>query len=140
MDENKKKIYDFIRGCKIGVISTVTEAGIPQGAVVQFAETEHLEIIFNTFTTYRKYDNLKKNPTVSFTIGWDHDITVQYEGVASELSGDELVRCKEIFKVKHRNAEKWDAYPETRYFIVKPTWVRFNDLNSDHKEVFVVKF
>jgi len=140
MDEQKRKIFDFLRGLKIGVISSVTEKGTPQGAVVEFAETDNLEIIFNTFATYRKYENLKNNPAVSFTIGWDHDITVQYEGTARELEGEELAKCKDIFAHKIRDAAKWDAFPETRFFIVKPTWIRFNDLSSDHKEVFVVKF
>lgn len=140
MDEQKKKIYDFIRGLKIGVISTVTPTGAPQGAVVEFAETEGLEIIFNTFATYRKYENILRDPRVSFTIGWDHDVTVQYEGVARELSGDELTACKAIFAHKIRDAAKWDKFPETRYFIVKPTWIRFNSLGGDHKEVFTVTF
>lgn len=140
MDEQKAKIIDFVKGIEIGVISTVTDKGQPQGAVVEFALTDDLEIVFNTFTTYRKYANLLSNPKISFTIGWDHDVTVQYEGVARELSGEDEKKYKEIFAHKIRNAAKWDAYPETRYFAVKPTWIRYNDLNKQTKEAFVLHF
>ena len=140
MDEQKAKIIEFAKGLSIGVISTVTEGGQPQGAVVEFAMTDDVEIVFNTFTTYRKYANLTANPKVSFTIGWEHDVTVQYEGLARELSGDEEKKYKEIFAKKIHNASKWDAYPETRYFAIKPTWIRYNDLNKQTKEAFVVKF
>lgn len=140
MDEQKAKIIELVSGLNVGVISTVTEDGQPQGAVVEFAMTDDLEIVFNTFTTYRKYENLRKNPKTSFTIGWEHDVTVQYEGLSRELSGDEEKKYKEIFAQKYRNASKWDAFPETRYFAVKPTWIRYNDLNKQTKEAFVLHF
>lgn len=140
MEEQKQKILDFVGGLNIGVVSTVTEKGTPQAAVVEFAMTGDMEVIFNTFTTYRKYANLLQNPHVAFTMGWDHDVTVQYEGLARELSGEEEKKYKEIFARKIHNASKWDAYPETRYFAVKPTWIRYNDLNKQTKEAFVLHF
>lgn len=140
MDEQKAKIIDLASGLEIGVISTVTDKGQPQGAVVEFAMTDDLEIVFNTFTTYRKYANLLSNSKVSFTIGWENDVTVQYEGIARELSGDEEKKYKEIFVKKIPNGLKWDAYPETRYFAIKPTWIRYNDLNKQTKEAFVLHF
>jgi len=140
MEDQKQKILDFVQALKLGVVSTVTEQGTPQAAVVEFAMTKDMEIVFNTFTTYRKYANLLKNPHVAFAIGWDHDVTVQYEGIARELSGDEEKKYKEIFAQKITNASKWDSFPETRYFAVKPTWIRYNDLNRQTKEAFVLHF
>lgn len=52
----------------------------------------------HTLSTYRKYKNLQDNPRVSFVIGWDDDISVQYEGIAVELKGEELKKYQNIHK------------------------------------------
>jgi len=137
--QQKQKILDFIRYHTIGVIATATKDGQPEAAVVQFAETPDLHLIFNTFKTYRKYSNLQQNPHIAFVIGWE-DVTVQYEGTARELSGAELETHKKTFLEKLPGAKKWDAYEETRYFVIEPTWIRYNDLRESQKEAFVVTF
>lgn len=76
--------------------------------MINFALTNNFEIIFNTFSTYRKYKNISQNNNVSLVIGWDEDSTVQYEGKAQEINGKELVEYKKIFKQHHLTAEKWD--------------------------------
>ncbi len=67
----KQLVLDFIRKQKLAVISTVGNKGIPESAVLEFGETEKLELVFDTFTTSRKYKNLQTNKNVSFVIGWD---------------------------------------------------------------------
>jgi len=53
---NKKQfILNFIKKHKIGVLSTVSQKNKPEAAVVEFGETNSLELIFDTFVTYRKY-------------------------------------------------------------------------------------
>ncbi len=88
--DKKQFVLDFIKKHTICVLSTVTPDNQPEAAVIEFAETKNFELIFDTFNTYRKYQNLKKNPSVAVVIGWDENITVQYEGWAEELSGAEL--------------------------------------------------
>ena len=113
----------------IGVMATVAPDGMPEAAVIEFAETEDLELIFDTFTTYRKYQNLKNNPRVAFVIGWDENITVQYEGVAEELTGENLDKYKQIYFTKNPDAQKWQKFQETTWFKIKPKWVRYRDGN-----------
>ncbi len=82
-ETDKKFIYDFIHQQKIAVLATVNKSVQPEAAVMEFGETESLEIIFNTLVEphYRKYKNLQKNQAVALVIGWEDNITVQYEGL-----------------------------------------------------------
>ncbi len=94
--DDKKLILDFIKKQKLAVISTITPKNTPQSAVLEFGETNNLEIIIDMFTSSRKYKNLQTNPNVSLVIGWDENITVQYEGVAQELIGDKAIEYKNV--------------------------------------------
>jgi nitroimidazol reductase NimA-like FMN-containing flavoprotein (pyridoxamine 5'-phosphate oxidase superfamily) len=140
--EDKKFIYDFIRRQKIAVLATVNQSRQPEAAVVEFGETEDLEIIFDTLTApgYRKYKNLQKNQAVAFVIGWEDNITVQYEGMAKELKGEDRDKYKQIFFQKNPEAEKWDSNPEIKYFLVLPKWVRYSDYDGKPYKVIELKF
>ena len=139
--EEKKIIYDFIHKCKIAVVSTIDENNTPESAVVEFAETEDLEIIFDTLhPSYRKYKNLKNNPAVSFVIGWDEGKTVQYEGLAQEILGAEKENAKLIYFKKNPEAEKWDKNPEIKYFKVTPNWARYSDYSQKPYKIIVLNF
>lgn len=140
--EDKKFIYDFIHKHKIAVLATVDKSGQPEAAVVEFGDTEDLEIIFDTLAepNYRKYNNLQKNPSVAFVIGWEDDITVQYEGQAREIKGQDIDKYKEIFFQKNPKAKKWDSSPEIKYFLVKPKWVRYSDYDGKPYKIVELKF
>lgn len=128
---NKKKfLYDFISKRKLGVIATVTSDGKPEAAVMEVAVTPSLELIFDTPNTSRKYTNLKQNPHVAFAFGWEEWDTVQYEGIAQELSGKEREKYRKIFLAKHPDAKKWDAFPDTTYFKVLPKWIRYTAMDQ----------
>lgn len=129
---NKKKfLYDFISKRKLGVIATVTSDGKPAAAVMEVAVTPELEFIFDTANTTRKYANLRANPHVAFAFGWEEWDTVQYEGIAQELSGKEREKYRKVFLEKHPDAKKWDTLPETTYFKVFPTWIRYTAMDQE---------
>lgn len=138
--ENKKLVLDFIKRHDIGVLATTTPEGVPEAAVIEFAETDEFELIFDTFTTYRKYLNMQKNPNVAFVIGWDENITVQYEGIAQELFKEELEKYKKIYFAKNPDAVKWQQFKEITYFKITPKWIRYRDGNTDPMNVFEIKF
>lgn len=137
--DKRKFILDFIRKHKIAVLSTVSPDNKPESAAVEFGETNELEIIFDTFTSYRKYKNLKKNPSVSVVIGWDDDITVQYEGQAQELKGNELEKYKKAYFAKNPKAKRWEELEGVRYFKVIPRWIRYSDLNQHPWKIIELK-
>ena len=76
----KSDLYSFIADCKLGVISTLSSSGKVESALVGIAVTEHLEIIFDTVKSSRKYSNLISNPACSLVAGWAGEQTVQYDG------------------------------------------------------------
>jgi pyridoxine/pyridoxamine 5'-phosphate oxidase len=129
---NEVFLYDFIRQHKLCVLATSgLEDHRPEAAVVGFAVTERLEIIFDTVRSSRKYRNLATQPRVAVVIGWKHETTVQYEGEAIELDGPEDDGYRETY---------YNVYPEGRervatwdglvHFVVRPKWIRYSNFNE----------
>lgn len=137
--EKKKIILDFISKQSLAVLST-SQNDQPQSAVLEFGETKDLELVFDTFTSSRKYENLLKNNKVAFVIGWDESITVQYEGIANELTSKESEAYKKVYWEKNPDAKKWEKREGITFFKVTPTWIRYSDLHTDPWTVFEIKF
>ncbi len=90
----KEFLYEFIKQNKFAVVSTISVNRMPQSACVGIAVTPDLKLLFDTTTDSRKYENLKHTSRVSFVIGWEKAITVQYEGMAIHVPKDSI---KEMF-------------------------------------------
>jgi general stress protein 26 len=122
-------IYEFISRHKYSVLSTVTAENFPESALVGFAVTRDLRIIFDTVTTSRKYQNLVNNPSIAFVIGWDHEEqTIQYEGTAkipTEMELDELLKI--YFEVFPDGIQRKETWKDIAYFYVEPKWIRYSD-------------
>jgi len=134
----KTDLYDFLAGCKLGVLGTIGTDNRPQSSLIGIPTSGELEIIFDTLKSTRKYRNLIARPACSLAIGWTGEQTVQYEGDATELTASELERCQEIY---------FDTWPECRshlswtgitYFLVRPRWIRFSDF--DQRPPFIREF
>lgn len=122
-------IQQFMAECPFTVISTLGKVG-PEAALVAFAETDDLELIFQTFVDSRKYENLQVNPNVAFVIGWDEDthITIQYEGKAEELFGDAASSYLEQFRRKPTPcSDEYLFHEKSRLFRVTPRWIGYSD-------------
>ncbi len=140
MRTDSEIISDFIKEHKIAVLSTVTHDFLPQSAVVGISETENLELIFGTANDSRKYQNLKNNPRVSLVIGWDQGKTVQYEGEAVELTGEERDEAINIHLSKTSSAAKYLSKPQEAIFKIVPKWIRYSDVSTDPWDVKELKF
>jgi uncharacterized pyridoxamine 5'-phosphate oxidase family protein len=123
-------LLHFLQQHRIGVLATVSESGAPESAVVGIAVSDHLEIIFDTLDVTRKCRNLRRNPHISFVIGWDNEITVQYEGVADEPGGAELDRLKLVYFGVYPDGSQRQSWPGLTYFRARPTWARYSDYNQ----------
>lgn len=123
-------LYSFISKHKFVVLSTVSEDNKPESAVVGIAVTKDLKIFFDTVCTSRKYQNLLKNPSVSFVIGWDNAQTVQYKGIARIPDESELGELLEIyFSIFPDGRERYETWNDIAYFIVEPKWIRYSDFS-----------
>ncbi len=74
---NVKEVHEFMIKEQLAVLSTVTDSGQPQAALMGMAVTPPLEIIFDTVKSSRKYPNLKKNPRVAWVVGCTTEVSVQ---------------------------------------------------------------
>ena len=127
-------LYDFISKKRYSVLSTVTTNNIPESALIGFAVTRDLKLIFDTVTTSRKYQNLVINPSIAFVIGWDDWQTLQYEGIAKIPTEDELVDMLEYyFKVFPDGKQRKENWKDIAYFYVEPKWIRYSDYNSSQR-------
>ena len=129
----KDELVSFLRKHRLGVLATVSPSGEPESAVVGIAVTERVEIIFDTVKTSRKWKNLQANPKISFVVGWDHEITVQYEGIADEPQGEELNRVQGAYFTVFPDGPQRLSWPGITYFRVRPTWARYSDFNAPGK-------
>ncbi|WP_326650734.1 pyridoxamine 5'-phosphate oxidase family protein [Streptomyces sp. NBC_01750] len=121
----------FLRRYKLAVQATVTPDGTPQAAVVGFAVSDELEIVFDTVETTRKCLNLRADPRVALVIGWDDAITVQLEGVADFPTGPELERIQQCYFAAYPDGRDRLTWPGITHVRVRPTWVRYSDFTQD---------
>jgi Pyridoxamine 5'-phosphate oxidase len=124
-------LLHFIAQSKLGVLSSIGPSGTPQSALVGFAVTENLEIVFDTVKSSRKYGNLIAQPACSFVVGWVGEQTVQYEGVAQELAGAALQQYQEIYFRAWPDGPARLKWPGIVYFVVRPKWVRYSDFDQN---------
>lgn len=127
----RAELVTFLRKYKLAVQASVAPGGAPQAAVVGFAVSDSLEIVFDTVATTRKHDNLRTDPRVALVIGWDDGITAQIEGVADFPTGDELERIRECYFVPYPDGRDRLKWPGITHVRVRPTWVRYSDFTRE---------
>ncbi len=135
-----EEVYRFMSGERFAVLSTLGPDEQPEAALVGFAVTPELELIFDTVKESRKYPNLKKNPRMAWVIGCTTEVSVQYEGVAEELDGEELAKYKKTYFAKFLDGPARESWPGITYFVVRPTWVRFCDYNPATRRIEEMRF
>jgi general stress protein 26 len=127
-------LYRFLHEHKLGVLSTRTPNGSPQSALVGISVSPQLQIVFDTLTTTRKYTNLTADPRISFVIGWEREVTVQYEGIATEPKGEALRQAQEIYFQTWPDGVQRKSWPAITWFLVNPRWIRYSDFDSGRIE------
>jgi uncharacterized pyridoxamine 5'-phosphate oxidase family protein len=137
-DHTKRVILEFLRKHTLAVIATCHRNGTPEAATVDFSVRDNLEIVFDTFKDTRKFDNLAERPGVAFVVGWNDNITVQYEGEATRVPAADI----EQYQDAHL-----DSVPAEREFLERgavmfkatPRWIRYSDFNKEPPELIEVQ-
>src|SRR5580693_3895405 len=126
-------LYAFLSTWKLAVLGTIGPDSRPQSALVGFAITEELEIVFDTVKSSRKYPNLVARPACSFVIGgWGQgEQTVQYQGEAEELKSPDLARYQETYFNAWPDGPARISWPGMVYFVVRPSWLRYSDFDQN---------
>src|SRR5262245_21752306 len=123
----RAELVAFLRTHRLAVEATTHADGAPQAAVVGFAVTDALELVFDTLTTTRKHANLVRDPRIALVVGWDREQTAQIEGVADEPTGDELARLKQVYFAAFPDGPEREKWPGITYVRVRPRWIRYSD-------------
>jgi len=132
---NVREVYEFMDRERLAVLSTARKDARPEAALMGFAVTPELEIVFDTVRSSRKYPILKENPQVAWVVGCTTEVSVQYEGEASELEGEELARYKKVYFEKFPDGPARENWPGITYFVVRPKWVRYCDYNPGTRRI-----
>ncbi len=141
--EKLDMLLNFIKANNHCVISTNSATNdSPESAVVAFSQTDDLKLIFGSLHESRKNQNILKNPNVSLVIGWSQEnyITIQYEGLARLLHGEEREKYAEAHCTKNPGSRAFKDLPNQEYFIIEPKWIRYSDVMEDEAKVFEVNF
>jgi pyridoxine/pyridoxamine 5'-phosphate oxidase len=126
----KAQLVGFISRHKLGVLGYLSPQGAPRSALVGIAVTPELEIVFDTVSSSRKYGDLLRNPAASFVIGWEGEVTVQFEGQAFQPTGAELARYQQVYFAAWPDGPDRLAWPGIAYFVVRPQWIRYSDFDQ----------
>ena len=132
---NVSEVFEFMNRESLAVLATVAEKGQPEAALMGFAVTPELEIIFDTVKSSRKYPNLKNNPRVAWVIGCTTEVTVQYEGIAKELEGADLAKYQRTYFAKFTDGPARQSWLGITYFVVRPKWARYCDYNPGTRRI-----
>jgi len=135
-----EEILAFLRQHEECVISTIGPNGEPQSATVGFSEDGKGELMFGTFDASRKFRNLNRDPRVSVVVGFEGSTTVQYEGVARQLTGDELLERQKAHFAKMPSVEKYKNNPGQVYFTIAPTWMRYTNYHAEPWDIREISF
>lgn len=129
------ELLEFLQRHRLGVVGTVSPDGHPQSSLVGIAVTDQLEMVFDTLSTTRKCRNLRRHSRISVVVGWDQEITVQYEGIADEPSGPELDRLKELYFAVYPECIVHQTWDGITYVRIRPLWIRYSDFNANGRIV-----
>jgi general stress protein 26 len=136
MDAND--LLEFLRQHRLAVEASVSATSGAQAAVVGIAVTDRFEIVFDTLSSTRKAENLRRNPKLALVIGGvieGEERTVQYEGIADEPSGVELERVKRAYYGVYPDGPSRLSWPGLIYVRVRPTWIRYSNYSVDPPEI-----
>jgi pyridoxine/pyridoxamine 5'-phosphate oxidase len=127
---NKQDILDFICSQRYCVVSSLAGDGRPQSALVGFGQTDDLQLVFATKAHTRKFGNLERDGRVSVVIGFEAPVTVQYEGTARLLQGEEAEKYFNVYYSKNPNARRFKETLHETIFLVEPKWIRYTDVTK----------
>jgi hypothetical protein len=123
-------VFRFMQNKRLAVISTTNAAGGPEAALIGFAFDAAVGIVFDTSTSSRKARNLRAQPLAALVIGWDDEMTLQLEGVATEPTGDALSAAKALYFDLWPDGRLRESSRDITYFVVKPRWMRFSNYSA----------
>ena len=113
------------------MVATRGPDGAPQAALVGIAATDRGELMFDTAVGSRKLRNLRAFPRVAVVIGWDDEVTLQCEGHADVVVGEERDRCLRAYVQQYPDGRQRAQDPQIVLVRIRPDWGRLSDYRPD---------
>lgn len=139
----EKDMFELMNRHSLMVIATQSLNETPESAVVEFLVKHDFTINFGTLRSFRKYQNILRNPQVSLVIGGSDEVTVQYEGTAEEIDAKEVL-YQQGEKLSPHIRTSFETGPiektDIAFFQVKPSWIRYTDVSTLPWKTFELKF
>jgi hypothetical protein len=133
------ELFEFLRRHRYGVVSSISETGAPQSAVVGIGVSRDLEIIFDTLNITRKYRNLIANPAAAVTV-WTGEATAQLEGIAREPEGADRNRYREIYFETWPDGRDRLHWSGLTHLVIRPKWIRYTDFDQRPPQIEEFEF
>jgi general stress protein 26 len=124
---DRAELVAFVRRRGVAVVATRGPDGAPQAAEVGVAVTEDAEIIFDTSIHSREYHNILAFSQVALVVGGDEEVTVQSEGVADVLTGEDRDRCLRVYFQQYPEGRERALNPDIAHVRIRPLWIRLSD-------------
>jgi general stress protein 26 len=127
---NDQELLVYLRSQRWAIQASSATSGRPQAAIIGYAATDDLELVFDTLTSSRKAANLRANPRIALVIGgWQDESprTLQLEGVVDVPVGEDLQRVKRTYLSVFPDGRERESLPDITYLRVRPDWIRFSD-------------
>ena len=127
---SQREVGEFLKGMPLCSFATIAEDGSPQIARVAFSVHEGLGVLIGTDAASRKAVNVRRDPHVALEVtDADKRFTVQYEGVATQLTDDEFAALEEEHYRQRPESAPFKDEPGQCHILVSPAFVRFSDCN-----------
>ena len=121
------ELVSFVRARALAVVATCGPDGAAEAALVDVAATDAGEIVFDTSVRSRKYRNIQVSPQVALVVGWDDEVSVQCEGGADILMGEERERCLRTYVEQYPDRLERAQNPARALVRIRPVWIRHTD-------------
>ena len=141
-DEVREVALEFLKKNKVGVLATISPEGGPHASLIYYVCDDSFNIYFSTLESTRKFDAISHNPRAAFTVATvDIPQTLQIEGDASEITGEEKIKDKLSNLIEILESNNTYYWPITkmgalRVVLMKltPTWVRWGNFALQQEE------
>jgi uncharacterized protein YhbP (UPF0306 family) len=128
---NEAQLIDFLQTQQLCVIATLGSEGQPQAATAAFSQTDRLELMIGTSATSRKCANIARDPRVAVTVtDPERRLTLQYEGRARRLEGEELAARQKGHYAKLPELLPLKDLPDQAFFTIEPVFIKFSDVST----------
>lgn len=132
---NLEKVHEFLKSRLTCVVARVNTGGGASAATMGFWHDERLRFLVATRKSSRKHNDLKNNAKVAIVVGFEPPATVQYEGIAKEMTAEELGDRLNMLFEKVPGARKLAGDEDQTYFLISPTWMCYRNV-IDESQTF----